>query len=179
MNDDVETANLRLEAILVSLKASTVVATYEAELLLLQACVLNLLPDLRVASLAGALDGGLRLAKVDERRRETSPVRDRREQELGGLVQRVLETLLADNEDVRDVGKVQEVFHVVQTVGLGVGVCELCIDLGLAQGLARHLEVSNEIIVLACTACNLDDFSIVAGILGLDVRVYRLSQRCV
>ncbi len=126
---------------------------------------------LSVARLTRALDGALVLAKVDERSRQPCPVGDAREKDLRSLVELVLEALLADLEDVRDVGHRQEVLHVVQTIRLGIGVGELSVDLRLAERLAGHLEVADEVVVLAGATCDLDDLRIVRGVLRLDVRV--------
>ena len=57
----------------------------------------------------------------------------------------------------------------MEAVGLGVGVRKLCVDLGFAERLASHLEVTNELVVLASMVGNLDDLCEVRGILCLDV----------
>ena len=126
---------------------------------------------LGVASLTRTLDGTLVLAEVDERSRKTGPVRDAREEDLRRLVKLVLEALLANLENVRDVGHRQEVLHVVQAVRLRVRVRELGVDLGFTERLACHLEVTDEVVVFACAAGDLDDLGVVRGILRLDVRV--------
>ena len=131
---------------------------------------------LGVASLTRTLDGALVLAEVDERGGETCPVRDACEEQLGSLIELVLETLLSDLQDVCDVCHAKEVLHIVKTVRLRVRVRELGIDLGLADVLPRHLEVANEVVVLACVIRNLDDLGEVRGILGLDIRICATGQ---
>lgn len=93
------------------------------------------------------------------------------EQKLGGLVKLIVEALLADLEDISNVGHAKEVFHVVQAIGLGVSIGKLCIDLGLAKRLASHLEVANQIVMLASPVGEFDDFKEVAGVFGLDVGI--------
>ena len=59
----------------------------------------------------------------------------------------------------------------MQTVGLCVGVGELGVNLRLTERLTSHLEVANEVVVLACVIRDLDDLSEVRRILGLDIRI--------
>jgi len=154
MNNDVETANL-----------------CKAELFLLETRKLHLLPDLCVARLARAFDRSLSLPEVDERCCETGPVVNAAEQELGRLVELVLEALFANAEDVRYIGQGQELLHVVEAVGLGVRVRKLGIDPRLAERLAGHLKVADEIVMFAGMVRDLDDFGEVGRILRLDVRI--------
>lgn len=127
---------------------------------------------LRVAGLTRTLDGTLILAKVDESGSEARPVGNAREKQLRSLVKLVLEALLSDFENIRDVGHAQEILHVVQAIRLGVCVRKLGIDLGLAEVFTGHLKEADEIVVLAGAVCNLDELGVVGGILRLDVGVY-------
>lgn len=188
VDDDVETANLSLQK-RSEYNLNTLRSTYQSELALLQASCMNLLPNpirgistrflvvqkchiLGVTSLTSTLDSALVLTKVDEGGCKTGPVRNAREEQLGSLVQFVFETFFSNLKDICDVGQSQEVLHVVETIGLRVGVRQLGIHLGLANVLPCHLEITNKIVVLASAVRNLDDLSEVLGILSLDVRVY-------
>lgn len=59
----------------------------------------------------------------------------------------------------------------MQTVGASVGEGELRIDGRLAERLARHLEVADEVVVLGSPRRRLDDLEVVRRVVGLDVRV--------
>ena len=59
----------------------------------------------------------------------------------------------------------------MKTIGLGVGIGELGVDFGLAEGLAGHLKVTDKVVMFAGVVGHLDDFSEVGRILRLDVRV--------
>lgn len=127
--------------------------------------------ELGVASLSGALHCGLVLAQVDESGSQSSPVGNALEQKLGGLVKLIVEALLADLKDISNVGHAKEVFHVVQAIGLCVSIGKLRIDLGLAKRLAGHLEVADQIVVLASPVGEFDDFKEVAGVFSLDIGI--------
>lgn len=89
------------------------------------------------------------LAEVDQSGGKTSPVGNAGEEKLGGLVQLVLEALLSNLQDVCDVGHSKEVLHVMKTVGLGISIRQLRIDLRFTERFASHLEEANQVIVLA------------------------------
>ena len=158
MDDDIETANLR-----------------EAELFFLQTCGMHLLPYpavhgkqairginteclLGISSLSGALHSGLILTQVDKSSSKSGPVRDAREEKFRCLIELVVEALLADFEDVGDIGHGQEVLHIMQAVRLRICVGKLGVHLRFAKRPPGHLQVSNKIVMLACTARNLDNF---------------------
>lgn len=126
---------------------------------------------LGVTGFASTFHGRLVLAQVNESRGKTRPIGDAGEKELGGLVQLILETLLSDLKNVCDIGHTQEVLHVMQTVRLSIGIGQFRVNLGLAKGLASHLEEPDEIIVFTSVVRDLDDLGIVGGILSLDVRI--------
>ena len=46
--------------------------------------------------------------------------------------------LLSDHENVRNIRYAQEVFHIVETVGLGASIGQCSINRWLAEGLARR-----------------------------------------
>lgn len=91
------------------------------------------------------------------------------------MIQLILEALLSDFQNISYIGHAQEVLHIMETIRLCIGIRELCIDLGLAKGLACHLEETNEIVVLACTVGDLDDLGEVRWVGSLNVRVYGLN----
>ena len=68
----------------------------------------------------------------------------------------------------------KEIFKVMETIGLGKREQQVPIYLRFTNSLPRHLQVSDEIVILASPACNLNDFHVVAWIIGTDVRVYML-----
>lgn len=102
--------------------------------------------SLSVASLPRALDCTLFFAEVDESGCETGPVGDAREQDLRSLSQLVFEALRARLEHIRDARHREEVLHVMESVSLRVRVREISADLGLAERLARRMEVAEEIV---------------------------------
>ncbi len=57
----------------------------------------------------------------------------------------------------------------MEVVGLGVGVRKLGVDLGFAERLASHLELTNEFVALAGIVGDLDDLGEVRGTLCLNV----------
>ena len=117
------------------------------------------------------LNSGLVLSQVNEGSSESRPVGNAREQELGGLVQFVVETLLTHIQDIGNVRHSQEVLHIVQPVGLGISVSELRINFGFAEGFTSHLKVADKVILLACSIGNLDEFVKVRWVPSLNVRV--------
>ena len=145
----------------------------ELELVLVEAGHVDLAPDLGVAGLARGVDRGLVLAEVDEGRGEAGPVGDGGEEQAGGLVHAGLEDLLARGELIGHVGHGEEVLHVVQPVRLGVRDGELRVDLRLAQRLAGHLQVPDQVVVLAGPTGRLDHLGVVGRVVGLDVRFCR------
>ena len=131
---------------------------------------------LSIACFARALNSALVLTEIDESGCKTSPVRDACEQKLRSLIELVLETLLSNLEDIGDVGHAEEVFHIVQTIRLGICISQLGVDLRLADMLPCHLQVPNKVFMLACAISDLDDFREVGRILSLDVGIWtRLS----
>ncbi|GKT40436.1 uncharacterized protein ColSpa_00617 [Colletotrichum spaethianum] len=133
IDDEVETADLG-----------------KTELLLLHAGLVDLLPDLNVVGLTGALDSSLVLLEVDEGGSQLGPVGDAGVEDLGGLV----ETLL-----------------LAKLVHTGVAESESSVDGGLAQRLPGHAQVLDEILVLASADSGLNDLLVVLGVLSLDVRL--------
>lgn len=87
------------------------------------------------------------------------------------MIELVVEALLADFEDVGDVSHGQEVLHIMEAVRFRICVGKLSVHLGFTKRPPGHLQVPNEIVMLARTARNLDSFDKVRGILGLDIRV--------
>ncbi len=59
----------------------------------------------------------------------------------------------------------------METVGLGVSDAELGVNLGLPNGLAGHLQISDKIIILSGSRSGLDDFEIVGWVFRLQVGV--------
>lgn len=126
-----------------------------------------------VTRLPGTFDCCLVLAQVDERCSQTSPVRDAGEKQLRRLIELILEALLANFQDVSNIGHAEEVFHVMQTVRLGVGIGELSVDLRFADRLASHLKEADEVVMFASVVADLDELSEVGRILGLDVGIWK------
>ena len=143
----------------------------QTEFLLVNTSSVDLLPNLSIAGLSSSIDRGLILPEVDQGSRQSRPVGNAREQDLGGIVQSILETLLADLKNVRNIGHGQEFLHVVESIGLGISVGQLCVDLGFTSRLPCHLQVSDEIVVLASPVGNFDDLGVVGGVISLDVGV--------
>lgn len=129
---------------------------------------------LGIARFASTLYGSLILTEIYEGCCQACSVRNACEKKFRGLVQLVLETFLADFQYVCDVREAQEVLHVMESVGFGIGVRQLCVDLGLAEGFAGHLQESNEVVLLPSAARYFDDFDKVGRVFGLNVRVYNV-----
>ena len=127
---------------------------------------------LSVASLASTFNSCLVFTEVDERRSQASPVRDTREQKLGGLVELVVEALFTDIQNIRNIGHGQEVLHIVQSIGLGISMRKFSVDLWFPQALPGHLEEANKVVVLVGASCQFNDLRVVRRVLCLDVRVY-------
>src|SRR5271170_6919550 len=70
----------------------------------------------------------------------------------------------------------KEIFKVMKTIGLGEREQQVAIHLRFTNGLPRHLQVSDEIVILASPACNLNDLHVVAWIICTDVGVYMLAS---
>lgn len=120
---------------------------YKTELVL-HARSVHLLPHLSVTRLPCGLDSRLVLPEADEKH-------------------------FSPTKDIGNVGRAEEVLRVVGPFGLGVDIGELGhVHLGLAKRLAGHLEVTDEVVVLAGTVGNLDDFNKVGGVPRLDVRIW-------
>jgi len=98
------------------------------------------------------------------------PVGNAREKKLSNLVQFVFKVLFANFKDISDVGHSKKVLHVVESIRFRIGICKFGIDLGFAQGLTSHLQIPDELIVLAGVVGDFDDLSKVRRILGFDVR---------
>lgn len=113
---------------------------------------------LGIASLSGTLHSGLILTQVDKSGSESGPVRDAVEEKFRRLIELVVEALLADFEDVSDIGHGQEVLHIMEAVRLRICIGKFGVHLRFAKRAPGHLQVSNEIVMLACTARNLDNF---------------------
>jgi hypothetical protein len=84
-----------------------------------------------ISCFTSALDGSLVFFQVDERGGKPGPIGNARKEQLGGLVQFVLETLLSYDEDICDIRHAEEILHVMKPVRLGVRIRKLRIDLGL------------------------------------------------
>ena len=152
MDDQVETANL-----------------CKAELLLSHTGLVDLLPDLDVVGLAGALDSSLVVLEMNESGGELGPVGDGGEEDLGSLVVALLVGLVTRLLDVGDVGRAEEVLQLGELVGASEAEGKSGVDRGLAESLAGHAEVLDEVFILAGVRRSLDDLEVVRRVLGLDV----------
>lgn len=170
MHNDVETANLS-----------------QSEFFLFKACSVNLFPNPRnykfmqnkneekfllcVSSFPCTLHSCLVFSQVDECSSEPGPVGDAREEQFGCLVKLVVEALLSNLQNIRNVCHGQEVLHVVQSIGPCISIRELGVDLWLTKSLTCHLQIPHEIVMLASSVRNLDHLGKVRRILGLDIRI--------
>ncbi|GJC99267.1 hypothetical protein ColKHC_08093 [Colletotrichum higginsianum] len=148
----------------------------EAELLLLDASLVDLLPDLNVVGLASTLDGGLVLPEVDEGRSQLGPVGDAGVEDLGSLVETLLVGLVTRLLDVGDVGASEEVLQLAELVHAGIAEGKSSVDGGLTQRLSSHAQVLDKVLVLAGADSRLDNLLVVLGVLGLDVRLDRVAD---
>jgi hypothetical protein len=92
------------------------------------------------------------------------------------LVELIFETFLTDDEDICDVSEVEEIFHIVEAIRLGVRVRELGVDLGLTQCFASHLKVADEVVMFTRVVSDFDDFCKVRRVFCLDVRVWQYDE---
>ncbi|PNY29194.1 Uncharacterized protein TCAP_00893 [Tolypocladium capitatum] len=143
----------------------------QAELLLLDAGLVDLLPDLDVVGLPRAVNGSLVVTEVHKGGGELGPVGNAAVEDLGGLEQALLVGLVARLLNVGNVGGVQEVLELRELVQTSVAECQGSVDGGFTQRLASHAQVFDEVLVLARMGGNLDHLGVVLGIIGLDVRV--------
>lgn len=111
------------------------------------------------------------LAEVDESSRQSSPVRDRSEEEFRSFVETSFESFLTSGKEVSNIGHSEKLLHVVKTISLGVRDGELSIDRGFSESLASHLEVSNEVVGLSSSRSGFDNLEVVRRIFSLDVRI--------
>ena len=143
----------------------------KAEFLLANTGSMNLLPDLDVVGLAGTVNSSLVVAKVNQGGGKLGPVGNAAEENLGSLVQALFVSLVTRFFNVGDVGGSQEVLKLGQLVEAGVAEGKSSIDRRLTQRLAGHAEILDEVFVLASVSGSLNDFLVVLGVIGLDVRL--------
>lgn len=139
MHIQVKITNLKLVSVHDNVHAAHL---RQSKLLVIDARETDLLPGSGAVRLTGAVHSPLELLQVDQGDGEPGKVGHVVEEQLGRVVHLVLETALADLEDVGVVGAGDELFEVGQAPGLGVRVDQLGLDVGLAGLLARHLQVS-------------------------------------
>jgi len=125
--------------------------------------------SLSIPCFSSTFDSSLVLAQIDESSGKTSPVRDTGEKQFGGLIELVLEALLSDFQNVRDVRHTKEVLHIVQTVSLGICVRQLRVNLGLPKRFTGHLKEANKVIMFASMTGYLNNFAEVRWILSFDI----------
>ena len=93
---------------------------------------------LGIPGVPNTFHSGLILPEVSKGRGNTWPVENAREQQLGSLIQFVLETLLSNLQNINDVGHGQEVLNVMKKVGPSICIREFCSDLTFAECLGSH-----------------------------------------
>ncbi|CAI6082879.1 unnamed protein product [Clonostachys chloroleuca] len=143
----------------------------QAELLLADASIVNLLPNPDVVSLASAFNSGLVFGKVDESGGKLGPVGDAGVEDLGSFIKSLLVSLVTRFLNVSNVCSSEEVLELMELVQTGIAESEGSIDGSLPQGLAGHAKELDEFLVLASVGSDFNDLLVILGVLGLDVRL--------
>lgn len=119
---------------------------------------------------------------MNQSRRQSSPVGDIGEKDLGSLIQSFVITVLTNIQNLRsgrnrqrsyisNIQSSKEVLEVMEAIGFGEGKQQVSIDLRLTNGLSGHLQESHEVLVLAGSTRNLNDLLVIARIIGADVGI--------
>mmetsp|Transcript_27593 Transcript_27593/g.79608 ORF Transcript_27593/g.79608 Transcript_27593/m.79608 type:complete len:1497 (-) Transcript_27593:110-4600(-) len=140
----------------------------KTELLSAKAGKANLLPGGNIVGLGSSGDGLAVLLEVDVAQSELGVVVDAGEEDLGRMVQALVEASVANILDVGHVGSVDELLHLSEIIRLGKGVYELGIEEILLQGLASHLEVGDELVPDLGLVRLGAHHNVLAGVLGVD-----------
>ena len=140
----------------------------KTELLGSKAGKANLLPGGNVVGLGSGGDGLAVLLEIDVAQSKLGVVVDAGEEDLGSMVQALVEASVANILDVGHVGSVDELLHLGEVVRLGVRVDELRIEQVHLQRLASHLEVRDKLIPYLGLVRLGAHHDVLAGILGID-----------
>jgi hypothetical protein len=62
----------------------------------------------------------------------------------------------------------------VETIHLGISIRQLGVELRFTKSFARHLEIADEVVLLASTIGDLNNLKEIGGIASLDVRVWQM-----
>ena len=154
MDDQIETTNLR-----------------QSKLLLVDTSFIDLLPHLDAVSFARALDRCLIVLQMHQSRCEFSPIGDTSKENLRSLMISFLISLVARCFNIRYITRMQEVFEVAQFVQTGVAESQCCVDRRLSLSLSGHPQILDEFFIFASMSRALNDFEMVTGILGPNVRL--------
>ena len=92
------------------------------------------------------------------------------------MIQLIFKAFFSDFKNVCDVSHTEEVFHIMESIRLGISISKFCINLWLPQSFASHLQESNKIVMFASMVGNFDNFRIVGRVVCLDIRVLRLKS---
>eukprot|EP00123_Amoebidium_parasiticum_P016952 comp23654_c0_seq1/m.40409 comp23654_c0_seq1/g.40409 ORF comp23654_c0_seq1/g.40409 comp23654_c0_seq1/m.40409 type:complete len:589 (+) comp23654_c0_seq1:220-1986(+) len=142
----------------------------QPELLGIHAGIAHLLPCAGAVCLAGAVDGGLELAQLDEGLGQPGKVADVVEQQPRCLVHARIEAAVANLLDLgQAVGAGDELLQVGQAVALGIGVDQLGLDVGLTGLGPGHVEVAHKVLELVGLVGCHNHVDVISGVLGLDV----------
>ena len=133
----------------------------QTELLLVNAGLVDLLPDLDAVGLAGTLHSSLVVLEVHQGGCKLGPVRDAGEEDLGSLVVSLGIGLVTRCLDVSHIGGTKEVLELGQLVKTGEAERETSVDGRLAQGLASHTQELNELLILAGVGSSLDHLVVI------------------
>ena len=130
----------------------------------------HLLPGEDVVGLAGGLHSLSVQLQAHQSDGQLGVVADVSVADAGRLVQLLVEQDVGHVLHASDVAGSEEVLEVGQTVGLGVGVDDLVVDLHVLHLDSRHLEVQDQVLVHLSAAGRLDDVHEGGGVVGLDER---------
>jgi hypothetical protein len=148
----------------------------KAELLLRHTGFVDLPPDLDVVRLPGTFNCCLVVLQMDERSRKLGPVGDVGEENLGSLVVALLVGLVTRSLDICNIGGTQEILELGQLVGTSKAEGQGSIDRYLAESLAGHPQVLDQLLILASMSGDLNDFQKVGWVASTDVGLDRVSD---
>mmetsp|Transcript_24893 Transcript_24893/g.54285 ORF Transcript_24893/g.54285 Transcript_24893/m.54285 type:complete len:569 (-) Transcript_24893:1135-2841(-) len=140
----------------------------KAELLGPEASEAHSLPSRDIVRLGSSSDSLAVLLQIDVAKSKLRVVVDTGEEDLGCMVQALVEASVTNVLNVGNVRSGNELFHLREVVRLGIGVDELRVEQILLQSLASHLEIRNKFIPDLGLVGLGTDHDILAGVLGID-----------
>ena len=134
-----------------------------------QTSLVDLLPGADVVGLLGGVHGLAVLLQADVGGGELGHVVHVLEENAGSLVHLLVEAAVSNDLDLGHVGSADQLLELAQAIQLGEGVGQGGVHTGLLHGLADHLQVADQGLVLLVAFSGGDHVHEGSGILGGDV----------